>query len=128
VDYTRIYCDAIGETHFEDVPVPVAPIDFAPPAPPVSVVAPIRAERLILAEFPVAWASTWHPAPQRQFYFHLSGTLEVKVSDGQVRQFFPGSLILLEDITGKGHCTRVVGSAVVKGVFVQLAARENAAV
>jgi hypothetical protein len=128
VNYTRIYCDATGESHFEDVSVPVAPINFAPPAPPVSVAAPIRAERLILAELPLAWSSNWHAAPQRQFYFHLSGTLEVKVSDGQVRQFSPGSLVLLEDTTGKGHCTRVLGSAVVKGVFVQLAARENAAV
>ena len=128
MDYTRIYCDATGESHFEDVSVPVAPINFAPPAPPLSVAAPIRAERLILAELPLAWSSTWHPAPQRQFYFHLSGTLEVKVSDGQVRQFSSGSLVLLEDITGRGHCTRVLGSAVVRGVFVHLAARENAAV
>lgn len=128
MNYTRIYCDATGESHFEDVSVPVAPINFAPPAPPLSVAAPIRAERLILAELPLAWSSTWHPAPQRQFYFHLSGTLEVKVSDGQVRQFSSGSLVLLEDITGRGHCTRVLGSAVVRGVFVHLAARENAAV
>ena len=128
MNYTRIYCDATGESHFEDVSVPVAPINFAPPAPPVSAAAPIRAERLILAELPLAWSSTWHPAPQRQFYFHLSGTLEVKVSDGQVRQFSSGSLVLLEDITGRGHCTRVLGSAVVRGVFVHLAARENAAV
>ena len=127
MNYTRIYCDATGESHFEDVSVPVAPINFAPPAPPLSVAAPIRAERLILAELPLAWSSTWHPAPQRQFYFHLSGTLEVKVSDGQVRQFSSGSLVLLEDITGRGHCTRVLGSAVVRGVFVHLAARENAA-
>lgn len=128
MDYTRIYCDATGESHFEDVPVPVEPVNFALLAPPVSVAPPIRAERLILAEFPLAWASTWHPAPQRQFYFQLSGALEVKASDGQVRQFSPGSLVLLEDTTGKGHCTRVLGSAVVKAVFLQLPAPENAAV
>jgi hypothetical protein len=88
----------------------------------------MRAERVILCEVPLAWASTWHPAPQRQFYFQLSGTLEIKVSDGQVRQFSLGSLVLLEDTTGKGHCTRVLGNAVAKGVFVQLPAKENAAV
>lgn len=32
MDYTRIYCDAGGESHFEDVSVNVAPVDFAPPA------------------------------------------------------------------------------------------------
>jgi hypothetical protein len=128
MNYTRIYCDATGESHFEDVSVPVAPVNLAPPAPPLNLAAPMRAERVILGEVPPAWASTWHPAPQRQFYFQLSGTLEVKVSDGQVRQFSPGSLVLLEDTMGEGHCTRVLGSAVVKAVFVQLPAQENAAV
>lgn len=128
MNYTRIYCDPGGESHFEDVSVPVAPVDLAPPAPPLNLAAPMRAERVILGEFPVAWASTWHPAPRRQLYFQLSGTLEVRVSDGQIRQFLPNSLVLLEDTTGKGHCTRVLGSAVVKGVFVQLPAHENEAV
>ena len=128
MNYTRIYCDGTGESHFEDVSVSVAPVNLAPPAPPVNVAAPIRAERVLLSEVPPAWTSTWHPAPQRQFCIPLSGTLEVQVSDGGVRQFSAGSLVLLEDTTGKGHCTRVVGSAPVKGLFVQLPAAENAAV
>ena len=127
MNYTRIYCDPAGESHFEDVTVPVAPVDLAPSAPPLNLAAPMGAERVILGEFPLAWASTWHPAPRRQLYFQLSGTLEVRVSDGQVRQFSPNSLVLLEDTTGKGHCTRVLGNAVVKAVFVQLHAQENAA-
>ena len=127
MNYTRVYCDGTGESHFEDVSVPVAPANLAPPAPPLHLAAPIRAERLILGELPNGWASTWHPAPRRQFYCQLSGTLEVKVSDGQVRQFRSGSLILLEDTTGKGHCTRVLGDALVKAVFVQLPTPEHAA-
>ena len=126
MNYTRVYCDRAGESHFEEVSVPLAPVDLAPPAPPLHLAAPIPAERLIPAEFPHGWTGTWHPAPRRQFYFQLSGTLEVKVSDGQVRRFGTGSLILLEDTTGKGHCTRVLGDAVVKGVFVQLPAPEHA--
>ncbi|MGH8524058.1 MAG: cupin domain-containing protein [Gammaproteobacteria bacterium] len=127
MNYTRVYCDGTGESHFEDVSVPVAPAILAPQAPPLHLAAPIRAERLIMGEIPHPWASSWHPAPQRQFYFQLSGTLEVKVSDGQVRQFSTGSFILLEDTTGKGHCTRVLGNAAVKAVFVQLPAPEHAA-
>lgn len=41
-------------------------------------------------------------------------------SQMQVRQFCSGSLILLEDTTGKGHRTRVLGDALVNVVFVQL--------
>jgi hypothetical protein len=52
----------------------------------------------------------------------MSGELEVEVSDGEIRRFSAGSLVLLEDTTGKGHLTRVVGSTGVDAVFVQLPA------
>jgi hypothetical protein len=34
--YTRIYADADGESHFEDVEVQFQEVDFAPPAPPLN--------------------------------------------------------------------------------------------
>ena len=34
------------------------------------------------------------------------GEFEVTVSDGEVRVFVPGDLILLEDLSGKGHYTK----------------------
>jgi hypothetical protein len=43
--YTRVYADAMGETHYDEVEVAVAPADFAPPTPPV-------------------YLSTFHPAMQ----------------------------------------------------------------
>jgi hypothetical protein len=122
MNYTRIYCDAGGESHFEDVSVNVAPVDFAPPAPPLNMAAPLEAERTILCAVPAGWVGDWHPAPRRQFYFQMSGELEVEVSDGEIRRFSAGSLVLLEDTTGKGHLTRVVGSTGVDAVFVQLPA------
>ncbi len=120
MNYTRIYCDADGESHFDDVSVNVAPVDFAPPAPPLNMAAPLKAERMILCAFPAAWVGNWHPTPRRQFYIQLSGELEVTVSDGEKRRFSSGSLILLEDTTGRGHLTRVAGSTLVEAVFVQL--------
>jgi hypothetical protein len=39
----------------------------------------------------------------------LRGAYEVTASDGMVRRFPVGSLLLLEDTTGKGHLTRSVG-------------------
>jgi quercetin dioxygenase-like cupin family protein len=41
--------------------------------------------------------------------FCLSGEIEAEVSDGEVRRFGPGAVILLEDTSGPGHITRVVG-------------------
>jgi quercetin dioxygenase-like cupin family protein len=42
--------------------------------------------------------------------FCLAGELEVQVSDGMVRTFGPGSVVLVEDTEGKGHISRVVGT------------------
>lgn len=43
-EYTRIYSDAGGESHFENVTIPFNLADFAPPAPPISVSNSINTE------------------------------------------------------------------------------------
>ena len=121
METTRIYTGEDGETHFEDVTVEVTPVDFAPPAPPVDLASPVAAERMILGSVPAGWLGDWHPAPARQFVFILSGELEVSVSDGDVRTFSAGDVVLLEDTAGKGHRTRVVGESEARLAFVQLA-------
>jgi hypothetical protein len=37
-------------------------------------------------------------------------TIEVEVSDGEVRQFGPGDIVLVGDTFGNGHTFRVIGS------------------
>jgi hypothetical protein len=49
-----------------------------------------------------------HNAPRRLLIVQLDGTVEVEVSDGEVRRFGPGSALVVEDTTGKGHVTRNV--------------------
>jgi hypothetical protein len=119
--YTRIYADSDGESHFAEVDVPLQAVEFAPPAAPLDVSAPFAAQRALLASMPVGWDGGWHPAPRRQLYFLLSGELEVQVSDGSVRRFAAGAVVLLEDPSGKGHLTRVTSPQAVRGAFVQLA-------
>ena len=49
----------------------------------------------------------------------LSGKMEVGTSDGQKRQWNAGTAVIADDLTGKGHTTRVIeGPATV--MFVQL--------
>ena len=50
----------------------------------------------------------WHTAPQKQFAINMTGSLEVEISDGSRHMIGQGDLVYLEDITGKGHVTRVV--------------------
>lgn len=52
----------------------------------------------------------WHPAPQRQYVITLSGRGEIEVAGGKKISLEPGHIELAEDLTGKGHITRAVGS------------------
>ena len=64
----------------------------------------------------------WHPAPRRQFVITLSGEGEIGLGDGTVYRFGPGQVTLAEDLTGKGHTTRVVGNQPRVTATVHLAA------
>lgn len=117
---TRIWSDDAGTSHFEDVDIELESTDFAPPAPPLDISTPIPAERTLFCEIPAGWFGDWHPSPRRQLYVGLGGRLEVEVGDGEVRRFGPGDVVLLEDLAGSGHTTRVVGEEHSTCVFVQL--------
>ena len=117
---TRIWADEVGTSHFADIDIDLETTDYAPPAPPFEVSAPFPAEQAMLFEFPAGWFGDWHPSPRRQLYFNLGGQLEAEVGDGETRRLGPGDVVLLEDLTGTGHVTRVIGDAPSSGVFVQL--------
>ena len=59
---------------------------------------------------PPGWGGeTPHTTPQRQVFCLLQGSLEVTASDGDTRLFGPGTVLQLEDTSGQGHSTRIVG-------------------
>ena len=108
--YTRIFSDEKGESHFKDVDIEFETVEFAPPAPPVNLSSFDPATQIAFGIWPSGWSGDWHPSPRRQFLIYLSGEGEVTVSDGEVRRFGAGSIVLVEDTTGKGHISKVVGS------------------
>jgi hypothetical protein len=59
---------------------------------------------------PAGYVLDWHCAPRRQYSISLSGTAEIEVGDGTVVRLGPGDVVLAEDLTGRGHITRVVGA------------------
>jgi hypothetical protein len=83
-------------------------VNFAPPAPPINISAFTPAKHFVLLHVPASWFGDWHPTPYRQFFLSLVGEVEVRVSDGEARRFGPGSILLVEDTTGRGHTTRVI--------------------
>jgi hypothetical protein len=56
------------------------------------------------------WFSDFHPAPKRQYVITLSGRGEVELEDGKKYPLEPGHIMLAEDLTGKGHISRGVGT------------------
>ena len=118
--YTRIYADKEGETHFMDVEVDLESVDIAPPAPPVNLSPYSPATQYAFSVFPSGWDGGWHSTPYKRIFFILSGESEAQVSDGEVRRFSAGSILLAEDISGKGHLSRVIGSKDMVVALVQL--------
>lgn len=105
--YTRVFADADGETHFEEVTLPAE--RRSSPTGTVEALAPLDVDglafRVVLEE---ASDTDPHNAPRRLLIVQLDGAVEVEVSDGERREFGPGSVMLVEDLTGKGHITRNV--------------------
>ena len=107
--FTRIVATPDGGSRFVDDAVDLVDGDFAPPAPPLGLgpVAGAGSVRFIGAS--PGWDSPPHPAPARQWVVMVRGIVEATTTDGEVRRFEPGAAVLLEDTTGAGHRTRVLG-------------------
>lgn len=120
MQYVRIYSDSTGESHFEDIAVPLTTVDFAPPAPPLHVSAFAPAAAYGFLSSPPGWHGDWHPTPRRQVLCYLAGTIEAETSDGEVRRFGSGSITLVEDTAGTGHRSQVIGEQAVVLVAIQL--------
>lgn len=120
VSFVRIYADAAGESHFEDLAIPFETADFVPPAPPVLMSPSQPAAEYSFERVHPGWHGEWHPVPQRVLAVYLSGSGEMIASDGEVRKLVPGTVILAEDTTGKGHVSRVTGTEDMHVVILML--------
>ncbi len=114
MQYLRIYAGPDGESHFEDVDVAMTPNGVAHTSDVVT------AKGVIFHRSPGSRVHDWHNAPRRQFVVHLTGEVEVETSDGEKRQVPPGSVVLAEDTTGKGHITRNISPGERLTLFIPL--------
>lgn len=112
---TRVYADAAGESHFEDID-----IDLRDAGEIGRLSAKLPASGVIFRENDGDYDYDWHCAPQRQYIVLLGGHIEIQTSDGHKRQFRAGDIVLVEDIAGKGHRTRSVDGRARRSVFVTL--------
>jgi quercetin dioxygenase-like cupin family protein len=102
--YVHVYADAAGASHFREEHFEFTRRDNERSIHVLDAKGGATLLRLKAGTF-----EDWHNAPQAWFLIVLQGASEVTTSDGQVRHFGPGSVVLLDDTTGKGHQTRAVG-------------------
>ena len=107
--FMRIFADAQGESHFEAVEMDFAASEFVPGKPVIGLSPAHTATAVAFARVPADWEGGWHPTPRRQFCVVISGSADIRTSDGEVHRFTPGSAFLLEDTTGAGHNTLTLG-------------------
>lgn len=120
LDYLRIYSDADGCSRFESHRIELASIDYAPPAPPLNASSPGAAQSCVFLELPVGWYGDWHPTPVRQWLVLMTGECEFESGDGELCCRKAGDLVMLDDTTGKGHQTRVIGDTPVRIAAVHI--------
>jgi hypothetical protein len=115
IQITRIYSDAQGNSHFEDFEVPLkdmGEIGFLSDDEP--------AKSIVFREVAPSYDYDFHNAPDRQYIVLLEGGVEIETSLGEKRSFNTGSILLMEDTSGKGHRTKNLEPKVRKSIFIKL--------
>jgi hypothetical protein len=105
----RLYTDALGETHFVEMPVDFQITDYAPPAPALFTSTFATAQQTGFMRIEPGWYGDWHPVPRRQIQVFVAGELAAEASDGSKIHACPGTVVLVEDTSGKGHKSWVIG-------------------
>ena len=113
--FTRLYTGPDGESHFEDVEVPLEDTGGVDRRSEV-----MKATGIFFRETGGDYYIDWHNAPRRQFVITLEGEVEVVIGDGTKRRFGPGDILLVEDTTGRGHISRAVNNQPRTTIFVTL--------
>jgi hypothetical protein len=111
----RIWADESGESHYRDIEM-----SLAPSGPLGRMSTPLPVTSMTLRENGPAYDFDWHVAPRRQYIVLLAGFGEIQASDGESRTFGPGDIVLVEDITGKGHKSRSPDGKPRRSIFLPL--------
>ena len=107
----RLYTGDDGQSHIEELDLAAHP----------ELTSPLAASTINFREWPPGHFLDWHPAPRRQYIISLSGAIEIGLADGKIHRFAPGDARLVEDTTGVGHTTRVLGDQPSVNVVIPLA-------
>ena len=123
--YARLFADDTGESHFDEIEIEFTATDYVQSAASLDFSATLTATQIAFMRAPAGWASDFHVSSGRNLFVVLSGEWDVTASDGASRHFAVGSALLVEDMTGSGHSSRVVSDTESVAVVVQLTHEQN---
>jgi len=112
---TRVYADANGESHFEDIKIPLnnaGEIGFLSEAQ--------NAGTVVFRKVVSQYDYDFHNAPARQYIILTDGIIEIETSLGEIRRFNAGEVLLVEDTKGKGHKTKNITTQMRSSIFITL--------
>lgn len=113
---TRIYSGEDGESHFEDLAVPLDDRGGA-----IGALSKLEAATgVVFRETQGDYDYDFHNAPRRQYVINLDAAVEIEVGDGTKRVLGAGEILLAEDTTGRGHRSRAVDGKVRRSIFIIL--------
>ena len=111
----RIYSDLAGESHFEDMDIPLKD------SGKIGFLSELQtAKGIIFRIVTPSYDYELHNAPARQYLMILDGEIEIETSLSEIRRFKSGDVLLFEDTIGKGHKTKNVKQEIRKSVFIVL--------
>jgi hypothetical protein len=111
----RLYADASGQSHFQDVEV-----EYVETTSAGRLSARQPATGIIFREVQPDYDLDWHPAPRRQYIINLDAGVQITAGDGETRKIGAGEVLLVEDTWGKGHLSKALDGKLRHCIFVTL--------
>jgi len=116
VKITRIYSGDDGESHFEDIEIPLTDRGGA-----IGAISKLEnATGVLFRKTEGDYDYDFHNAPRRQYVINLDASVEIEVGDGTKRVLGPGDILLAEDTSGRGHISRAVDGKPRRSLFITL--------
>ncbi|MFP6708965.1 MAG: hypothetical protein VCE75_23665 [Alphaproteobacteria bacterium] len=109
----NLYEDEDGQSHFRDIEV-----EWTSEGRGGKLSDRLPATGIIFRQVQPDYELDWHSAPRRQYIINLDAGVQITASDGEARIISAGEVILVEDISGKGHLSKAVDEKIRHCIFV----------
>jgi hypothetical protein len=114
---TRLFTGADGLSHAERGSIKLSPVSGAPATLEQS--EPEKVTSSYVVRLASGFFESWHNADKRRYVIPISGRAEIEIAGGEKIYAEPGQIFLAEDLTGKGHTFRVLGTNDWVALFVE---------